>query len=74
MAGNEEAKRAGCASGTQVTGVLWGTDNPMAIINGGMYMGGSLIGDTQAKIHKIENNQITVLYKTQLFTVTTAKQ
>jgi len=57
-----------------VSGVLWGTDNPMAIINNAVYTVGSVISGTGAKIHKIEKNIITVVYKTQLFTVTTAKQ
>jgi hypothetical protein len=57
-----------------VAGVLWGTDKPMAIINGNVYGVGAMIGESGAKIHKIEKNVVTIIYKMQTFDLTTSKK
>jgi len=57
-----------------VAGVLWGTDNPMAIINGKVYGVGSMIGDSGAKVHRIEKNVVTIIYQMQKFDLTTEKK
>jgi len=57
-----------------IQGVLWGTDMPMAIIDGEIYKVGAIIKGTDAKIHKIEKNNVIVIVKTQIFTLTTKHQ
>jgi len=57
-----------------VTGVLWGTDKPMVIINDKVYAVGDLVADTGAKIHTIEKNVVTVIYKMQKFDLTVSKK
>lgn len=54
-----------------IQGVLWGTDKPMTIIDGRIYQVGETIRGTDAKIHKIDNNQVIVVVKTQMFTLKT---
>jgi len=53
-----------------LSGVLWGTDKPMVIIDDKVYGVGSIIVSSGAKIHKIEKNVVTVIYKMQKFTLT----
>ncbi len=50
-----------------IQGVLWGTDKPMAIINGQVYAVGAQLKGLDGKVYKIENNTVTVMYKTKLF-------
>jgi hypothetical protein len=57
-----------------VAGVLWGTDKPMAIIDNKVYGVGAMIGDSGAKIHAIEKNVVTIIYKMQTFDLTTSKK
>jgi len=57
-----------------VAGVLWGTDKPMAIINDKVYGVGEMIGESGAKIHKIEKNVVTIIYRMQTFDLTTSKK
>ena len=57
-----------------VAGILWGTDKPMAIINNKVYGVGETIDESGAKIHKIEKNVVTIIYKMQTFDLTTGKK
>ncbi|MCP4652075.1 MAG: hypothetical protein GY858_01660 [Candidatus Omnitrophica bacterium] len=53
----------------ELQGVLWGTELPLALIEGEIYnVGDSVIG-TNAKIHKIENNDVLILFEGELFRI-----
>lgn len=50
-----------------ITGVLWGTNKPRAIINGDVYGVGDPIGTTGATVFKIEKNNVFVMYEGAVF-------
>jgi hypothetical protein len=50
-----------------ITGILWGTDKPRAIINGDVYGVGDSIGATGATVFKIEKNTVFVMYEGAVF-------
>lgn len=50
-----------------VTGIVWGTDRPQAIINDGIYGEGDIIEGTEAKIKKIDEEGILFEFKEKEF-------
>lgn len=50
-----------------IEGVLWGTDKPLAIIDGEVYGVGEKLKDVDAEIDKIEKNKVFILYQGQVF-------
>ncbi|HIE36507.1 MAG TPA: hypothetical protein EYP89_04650 [Candidatus Omnitrophica bacterium] len=57
-----------------VEGVLWGTDNPLTIIDGEVYKVGDKIKNTEVKVFKIEKNSVYIGYKGRLHRLTTKKK
>jgi hypothetical protein len=57
-----------------IEGVLWGTDTPLTIIDGDVYKVGDKIKDIEAKIFKIEKNNVFIIYKGRLYRLTTKKK
>lgn len=45
-----------------IQGVIWGIDEPKALIAGKLYKAKDIIENTDARILKIEKNTVTVLY------------
>lgn len=45
-----------------IQGVIWGIDEPKALIEGKLYKAKDIIDNTDARILKIEQNTVTVLY------------
>lgn len=54
----------------RVEGVLWGSENPQAIINGRVYFVGDQIEATGATISQIEGNIVFISYMGKIFTRT----
>jgi hypothetical protein len=52
-----------------VEGILWGTDKPLAVIDGEVYGVGDTLKSIDAKIFKIENNKIIIIYQGRLYNV-----
>ncbi|MDD4295139.1 MAG: hypothetical protein PHP69_06470 [Candidatus Omnitrophica bacterium] len=49
-----------------VEGIMWGSDVPMAIIDGEVYKEGDVIISNGAKLYKIENNEVLIYYDGRL--------
>jgi type II secretory pathway component PulC len=45
---------------------MWGSDVPMAIIDGEVYKEGDVIISNGAKLYKIENNEVLIYYDGRL--------
>lgn len=56
-----------------ITGVLWGTPNPRAIINGDVYGVGDIVAGTGVKVFKIEKNNVLVIHQGAVFKLGTKK-
>lgn len=52
-----------------IQGILWGTDNPMAIIDGEVYAVGDIIKPSESRVYKIEEGSVFVMYKNKLFEI-----
>ena len=50
-----------------VTGIVWGTKQPRAIIDGQVYGEGDVVGTTEAEILKINADGILFMYKNKEF-------
>lgn len=50
-----------------VTGIVWGTKQPRAIINSEVYGEGDIVKDTEAQVKKISEEGILFLYKNKEF-------
>jgi type II secretory pathway component PulC len=61
------------APDVNIQGILLGTERPMVIINRGIYKNGDFIKGTDAKIHKIDKDGVTIIVKTQMFTLKTKR-
>ena len=49
-----------------ISGILWGTDMPEAIIDGEVYKVGDTLKNVDARLYKIENNKLFVFYEGML--------
>jgi hypothetical protein len=56
-----------------VTGIVWGTKQPRAIIDGEVYGEGDIVANTEAKIKKIDEAGILFLYKKKEFLMKRSK-
>ena len=50
-------------AGIHVQGILWGSNDPMAIVDGEVLRVGDSLPDLDAKVHKIEGNTVYILYE-----------
>ncbi len=57
-----------------VEGVLWGTDKPLAIINGEVYKVGDTIKGVGARIFKIEDNSVYIGYGEKIYKMKVEKK
>ena len=57
-----------------VEGVLWGTDIPMAIIDGEVYKVGDTLQNVDAKVFSIEDNKVSLFYSGRLFVKSVQKR
>ncbi|MDD5070166.1 MAG: hypothetical protein PHV17_05500 [Candidatus Omnitrophica bacterium] len=57
-----------------VEGVLWGTDVPMAIIDGEVYKVGDTLLNVDAKVFSIEDNRVSLFYSGRLFVKSAQKR
>jgi hypothetical protein len=56
-----------------VTGIVWGTKQPRAIIDGEVYGEGDIVANTEATIKKIDEAGILFLYKKKEFLMKRSK-
>jgi len=57
-----------------VEGILWGGSVPQAIINGDVYREGDTLKTLDARILKIQDGVLNILYGGKVFLVTTTKK
>lgn len=55
-------------------GVLWGIDNPQAIIDGEVYKEGETIRNKDAVLYKIERNKAIIIYYGQPYKIGIGKK
>ena len=53
-----------------VQGILWGTDNPRAIIDGEVYAEGDKLKNIEATLYKIKKNKAIIIYQDRPYTFT----
>jgi type II secretory pathway component PulC len=57
-----------------IEGILWGTQKPLAIIDGEVYGVGDRLKGIDATVFKIEKNSVYILYNEKLFKMGTSKK
>jgi hypothetical protein len=57
-----------------VNGILWNSDNPQAIIDGGVYSVGDKLIGLEAQVFKIRKNTVFISYGDKIFEMKTKKE
>jgi hypothetical protein len=70
---DEEANANVALPSMTVTGIVWGTKQPRAIIDGEVYGEGDTVANTEAQIKKINDEGILFLYKKKEFLMKRSK-